>query len=486
MNIILIYRKIVEKSRCGIGLLGRKSQALAAKTSTQIKGVILRIKTLAAKISAQIRSLYNKLEKTGKSGKMRKIDLFLAISLTVLSLGFLIMNLTFKRPYQPKWTELHLSRQWETVFDSETFNELKTEFEELNPQLRIKQAAPEKIPGTGAPDTVFADNANRNYPDIIFMDDSMLSNLIKEKALLPLDSFSQTPDSIEQWATPLILSMDILFYNIDALKSAGFDRPPKTRDEFLKYTRALMEGSGIRGTALGLSPDDSNAIRREILSWYWAAGFSLFTDDGPQLDKKAWTDLIAFLLQINQTGTPPENAFEKTGARRLEEFAQGKLAMVIAPAQAISFLRDQPVEFDFGITTIPGTTAPGKHSLGLSGLYAGISSTCMYPEEARLFFTFLEEKKPALSAKVKAVPGCIQGMLPAVRGYPGDYLTEDPLYAKAWDIFESSDIATTFSGHTLAGEFEKIIREELSHCFSGQTNPAETAAAIEKRWASLQ
>jgi len=445
------------------------------------------LKTVFGAIAGKIKVWYTALTAAGKNWDAKRVDFFLAGGLAALTIGFLIMNLTFEKPQHPKWTELQVSGQWGSVFDSDTFNGLIAEFEELNPQLRIKHTIAEKAPGTDAPDTLIADNGNHNLPDIVFMNDSLLSNLIRQEALLPLNSFTQNSGNAGQWAIPLVLSMDVLFYNVDVLQSAGFDRPPKTRDEFLRYARAVRAGpGGAYGTAQGLSADDPHAIRREIFSWLWAAGFSVMKDGKPVFDRNALTELIAFLSQLNQAGPPGENAFDKTGAQRLREFAQGRLAMIIAPAQAIALLREQSVNFDFGITAIPETTVPGKTSLGLSGLYAGISGICEHPDEAWLFLSFLEEKIPALAARIKSVPGRIEGLLPTAQGSPVNYLRDDPLYAKAWDIFESTDIAETFSGYAPAAELEKAVREELRTCFDGNKSPANTADAIIRRWQEIE
>jgi len=445
----MIYRKFCEKSRCQAAGSPQGGSSLAQKITGIVKG-------------------WNK----------KKTDIFLIVSLAVLSLVFLITHLVNNnRHLLPAWTELQMSELWETVFDSESLGLLIAEFEELNPQLRIKQAMPEKTPG--AADASIANNASRGSPDIILMDDSLLSKLIREKEIIFLDSADS--ENSGQWAIPLLLSMDMLFYNIDLLMAAGFDRPPKTRDDFLRYARAVSaRPGGIYGTALGLSREDPHAIQRDVFSWLWAAGYDVIRDNKPVFDRAVMTDLFSFLAQANRTGIPGENAFEITGAQRLQEFAQGKLAMIAAPAQEIAFLREHPV--NFGVTNIPGGNVPGKNTLGLSGYYMGISGSCAHPDEARQFLSFLEEKSLVLNAKIKTVPGQLHGSLPAARGFTGHFLDEDEFYAKAWDIFESSGIAATFSGYPLAHELEQVIREELSNHFNSSTSLSEAVSAVQNRW----
>jgi len=189
------------------------------------------------------------------------------------------------------------------------------------------------------------------------------------------------------------------------------------------------------------------------------------------------TDLIIFLAQIKELAPQDDDFFTKTGTQQLQDFAQGKLAMIIAPSQAIFWLRGQSPDFEFGITVIPEATMPGKNNLGLSGLYAGICASCVNADAAWLFLSFLDEKSS--SFVTKAVPGRFHGMFAAQR--PAD-IYKDPLYEKAWDIFESSGIAETLFTFPLADELEIAVREELLDCFSGKSSPSAAADSIQKRW----
>ncbi len=412
-----------------------------------------------------------------------KIDLFIFIALIALTLGVIVFNIFSSGVGGIKRTGLIITGQWEALADADTLNELIREFEERNPRLRIQMAEQPKTQTPQIPPEKNPTASEELSPaDIIIFDDSRLGELIRQDALYPLDSVTENQGGVER-AIPLVLSMDLLFYNIGLLQAAGFDRPPKTRDEFVRYARAVSAGkSGVYGTALGLNPEDPLALKRDFFSWLWAAGVPLVQGGKPVFEGKAAVELVAFMGQLTEVSPGGESPFDKTGEQRLREFAEGRLAMIIAPVHAISFLREREAGFKFGVTAIPGAATPGKNSIGLSGFYAGIGGASSYPDEARIFLDFLVEKSPLLSAKIKTVPGSFSGHFLPAAGFSGDLLKDDPLYAKAWEVFESSDIAVTLSGFPRAVDLEKIAAGELRTFFAQGANPRDTAEAIQKQW----
>jgi ABC-type glycerol-3-phosphate transport system substrate-binding protein len=442
--------------------------------------------------------MYRKINEKSRAWNAKKIDVFLLLAATVLCLTFIGINL-FIKSAAPRRAELILSRHCEDLFGGEDVGAFIKEFEERNPELRISLEGADTGDFKGRPAA----------PDIIFFDEGRFK--VSRDALIPLNPYlppaetgagietgagaaAEVPAAaVDQRAILLVSFMDLFFYNIEILAAAGFDRPPKTRDEFLACAKAVsglragtggFTGSGVYGAALGLSEDDPLALRRDVFSWIWAAGADLNPPERggrPYFAGRTVIEVIAFLEQLNREGTLAPGIFVKTGADRIEEFAQGKIAMMIASSREIPLLRKRMAPSAFGVTIIPGSSAAGKSGLALSGIYAGISAGCPRPDEAWTFLAFLAEKSPALAAALGAVPGSF----PEVPGaFSGDYIREDPLYSKARDIFEASEIIQGFSEKS-AEELEHVVREELRLFFERDQSPADTAAAIQRRLDSL-
>jgi len=401
-----------------------------------------------------------------------RIDLFVVLSVFVLIITPVIINFAFKpnTGSNKKRTELFLSPRCEELFGRERTKKLLSDFGELNPDLRVKLPnVQDEKEGRGSP------------PDILIFDESDFSGLVADGALMSLEPYSGYETETPQLAIPLVSFMDLLFYNIDVLKAAGFDRPPKTRDEFLSYAKTVSSGgnaaSAAAGAAAGLSPKDRQAVSRDIFSWIWSDGGDFWqAEDMPVINSRPLIADISFFGRLYREGALAPNSFEMTGDQRLEEFAQGKVAMMIASTRAIPYLREKMGDDAFGITTIPGSGVAGKYNIGLSGFYAGIGVSCTHPDKALNFLAFLAEQSPLLCAELKAVPGNVLNFI------PGDYVKDDPFYSKARDIFESSEIIRGFSKMPAAEEFETAVREEIQIFFESGRTARETAEAIQRRW----
>jgi ABC-type glycerol-3-phosphate transport system substrate-binding protein len=390
--------------------------------------------------------------------KRRKIDI-LMLAAVIVVLSFIIVNracrtgtLTMSRRI-----EITISPQCKDFFGSDTVDALIQEFEAHNPDLRIQETSHENA-------------------DIVFFDDSELGSLINVQtdapALASLTPYIHIEVQPEQWAArwalPLVSFMDLLVYNIDILQAADCDRPPKTRAEFLAAARAVAKSNSalpdqkpVFPFALGLSSADPVALRRNLYPWIWANGGDIpvidTSGEKPPLSKVN-TETIAFLGQLNSENLLAPETFEKTTAQRLEEFAQGKIAMITASARDIAFLRRTARDITFGITAIPAA-APGKNRLGLSGIYAGINSDCALPDEAWTFLAFIAGKSNVFAEAVSAVPGSYPNVI------SGDYIKKDPLYSKARDIFEAADIIDYRPGQPFEAEINRIFTEKLAEAF---------------------
>lgn len=399
------------------------------------------------KITEKSRAFFQNFKNcTGKS-----IDGFLFLAVVVLTAALFVVGFFLKTINSLRRTDLFVSPQCETIFGRDTMDALIREFEDQNPELRIRRAA-------GVPDLVFFDEGDGNA-------------LARDGALASLSPYL-APETEQSPGAPLVFFMDLFVYNIELLKSIEYDRPPKTRIEFLAAARAIAalngaaadDGSAVYGYALGLSENDPLALRREIYSWIWAAGGEILLPGepgGPPELSRTAADIIGFFGQLNREGLLPPGTFTKTGAERLEEFARGKIAMMTISARELPLLKKRMGGAAFGLTVIPAATAQGKTLIGLSGIYAGISAASARPDDAWTFLAFLAGQSKTLSASLEAVPGSLPGIFPETGAFPGSYIQDDSLYAKAWDIFEAAETVTGYTENSQSEIIEPVVWEQL-------------------------
>lgn len=293
---------------------------------------------------------------------MSGFDIFLIIALLILIATPIAVNLLIKINDDNQLVNLYISARFEELLGNEMTDNLLNEFNENNPDIRVR----------------LINVQEEKEPDIIIYDETDF--LDKETALAVLNSFldlEHEEDQHKEFSVNLVTFMDVLFYNINILQEAGFDRPPRTRGEYNTYSRTMQE-----------------------------RGF--YTDDL----------------------TEPEN--NKPAKQKQEDFANGKAAMIVASTRAISYFKDNLEENIFSLSPIPYATdgSVGRYDINFTGIYAGINANSVNMDAAWRFIAFLKEQSSLFCEYFKAIPGTVSDII------PGDYVYNDPLYSKAWDIFE--------------------------------------------------
>jgi multiple sugar transport system substrate-binding protein len=286
--------------------------------------------------------------------------------------------------------------------------------------------------------------------------------------------------TIEAPEVPPFSFINVLYYNIELLREAGFSRPPKNRSEFSRYAKeAAGKKNDCRGLVLALGENSSRGVYDDIYPWIWAAGAPLLKEGKPALSSRTVVDSLAFLAALSKGGLITPGAFSSGVEEKREDFIRGKAVFMIASTADIALLRERMGEDAFGITAIPPPdNYAGRAVFGTGGWTVGIYSGSKHKEEAAIFTAFLSEKASLLSQKLQAIPGTGGGFPPQA--------AENPFYSKAWDLAISSDLAQEFSG--LPGEYklEEAFRKELLELFNDEKkSPAETAASIQKKWEAL-
>jgi len=407
-----------------------------------------------------------------------RIDLMIIIVLFILLIGPLVSSLFIGQKEKEKQVNLYLSPRCEELFTVEIMEKLLLEFQEHNPDIKIRIGTGSAAAEKDSKKANANDEVKNKEPDIYIFDEGEFSALVAANSLLELNPYTNYDSGAVQHAIPLVSFMDLLFYNMKILSEAGFASPPKTRDAFLTYARTVSKADlNASGSAISLNPNDRQSLSRDIFSWIWASGGNFWADEkGPNFNTRPIINDLTFLGILNREGLLAPDIFSTTGNQRIEQFAQGKVAMMIASARAIPYLREKMGDDAFGITTIPDSGTGGKYNIGISAIYSGINSESTHPEEAWRFLEFLAQKCPLLCEELKAIPGVVSDII------PGDYVLDDFFYSKAWDIFESARITEGFTGKPHAMEYKATVLEELETFFTTDRSAQETVNAIQRRW----
>jgi multiple sugar transport system substrate-binding protein len=286
-------------------------------------------------------------------------------------------------------------------------------------------------------------------------------------------------------AAPLIFAVDLLVYNIPLLQQAGFDRPPRTRNDFLLYARTIKALNGENqapnrgaayGLALGLSPLDPRGLHRDIYSWFHASGLPLANNGKPEFGGRPYTETLEFLATLNREGLIAPGSFSSSGAERIEDFIRGAAAMIIVSSRDLQYIREKMGSDTIGITLIPpADTYTGKPVLGLSTWYAAVSAESPYPDESRALLQFLQERSTLLAEALALSPGT---------GSYSPHISMDPLLDKIWDLYEEAELVPDITDPDAAKALDTAFRRELGRLFSPDipSSAEETTQAIRQSW----
>ncbi len=132
-------------------------------------------------------------------------------------------------------------------------------------------------------------------PDMAIAYQNDVSNYIKADAVIPLDSLMSDPNigftaddlkdiyptfidhypqyNNQVYSIAFMRSMEVMYYNVDMLKAAGFTNPPTTWDEFMNICAAVSK-----------PPDqycyELNTDASRFATWDWSRGGEMLSQDG--------------------------------------------------------------------------------------------------------------------------------------------------------------------------------------------------------------
>jgi ABC-type glycerol-3-phosphate transport system substrate-binding protein len=362
---------------------------------------------------------------------------------------------------------------WDGEMRAGSLQKLVDEFEAENPAIQVKLERRGK-------DDVFryllAEAAQTAPPagmpprcDVVALDPYWIPLLAQKKVLLQLDAsffdearvgaggavdsagvepFETFARADGYYAAPVARFPNFLFYNVTLVQNAGFDRPPKTREEFYDMCKKISSGSlGVYGFAV------SGDVWTDCFPLIWQAGVNLprllaqsaknGADDAGEggltadvfLNDRAVRQTLAFLRQLNEERVVLPYFASFSEDEKLKAFAAGRVAMISAPVSAASRLRPASGGPQFNITTIP---APGNYSgrpvFNCKAWFAGIPAAGEHIDSALIFLEFLMYKQREFAAAAGGIQTLRENRITP------EMEVRDDLHTKASNLFDGGEL----------------------------------------------
>jgi multiple sugar transport system substrate-binding protein len=370
----------------------------------------------------------------------------------------------------PKRVSVVFAQWWQTSMDKDVLNSIITDFENTHPliHVRLHNAGWEDIR-----DGLF--NTELDPPDVIAVDTGRLTEVAASGLLYilpPLEGDITTgivtaDAGLSRYYLPAVSFLHPLYYNVDILTAAGFLRPPRTREEFLDYARKVTDTSkGIYGTAF------SRNVWTDIFPWIWAGGA------GETIEKVNWTsrpvtNTLYFLSALNKERLVYPSPLSKREDELLEAFFAGNIAMFVSSQASAAEIRKRKPSLSFDVTTIPqATQSEGRHIFPVTEWALAIPAKSARKDAALSLLRYLIDRKHDLALAAHGISGYRYD-------HPVLGADEDPIDQMLRALYEASDTAAASILGPASESILNEIRNSMLALFAGDTNEAETAAAIQ-------
>ena len=384
-------------------------------------------------------------------------------------------------------TNLEFIQWWEPELPAGALRGIMDDFEAQNPGIKVTLVSG---PYANTRDQIVVGAASGTLSDVVGLDGAWVSDLAKQSAIAAMDDLMAASDfdasqvaaiiklNGNSYMFPVASFVYPVFVNLDLLEAAGVAGMPTTRTEFVEAARKLTDASKNQyGWVLPLSLQSPNGIQNDVMSWAWALGKSMLKDGKPDLTNEDVVGTLEFVQSMYDEGLISPGAFAKKEQDKVEEFVNGRVAMMVDSLAHINLIRDRNPDLKFGITALPAVDGyDGARGLPYASWGIGVSEHSPHKEEAFKLVAYL------MSADVNARLVSIANAFPGnVKAKP-DFVASDALFGTAFEIFQNGYLANEFVGLPVAEELMRQLGVEVQEMLQGNQTAAEAAAKAQAKW----
>lgn len=384
-------------------------------------------------------------------------------------------------------TNIEFIQWWEPEMPAGSLRSIMDDFEKANPDIKVSLVSG---PYSTTHDQIVVGAASGTLSDVVGLDGAWVNGLAKQGAIASMDGpmdaakydRGQIADIIKvdgkSVMFPLASFVYPVFVNLDLAKAAGVDTMPSNRSEFATAAKKMTNADKNQyGWVLPLSLQNPGGIQNDVMSWVWASGTSMLKDGKPDVENSAVVGTLTYVKSLQDAGVISPGVFAKREQEKVEEFANGRVGMMIDSLAHINLLRQRNPSLRFGISAIPAVDDyTGKRGLPYAAWGVGISDSSQHKAEAWKLVAYL--MSPEVNGRLVSLANAFPGNVHA----KPDFSKADPLFADAFKIYQNGRLANEFVGLPVAEDLMRDMTIEVQKTFDGQESAKEAAAATQKQW----
>ena len=384
-------------------------------------------------------------------------------------------------------TQIEFIQWWEPELPAGALRAIMDDFEAANPGIKVTLVSG---PYSATRDQIVVGAASGTLSDVVGLDGAWVNGLAKQGAIASLDSLmadakydqTQIADIIkvdgQSYMFPVASFVYPVFVNLDLAKASGVEKMPSNRTEFAEAAKKMTNAANNQyGWVLPLSLQNPGGIQNDVMSWAWASGRSMLKDGKPDLENDAVVGTLDYIKSLQDAGVISPGIFAKKEQDKVEEFVNGRVAMMVDSLAHINLIRERNPKLNFGISALPAVDGyDGKRGLPYASWGIGISNSSEHKAEAWKLVEYL--MSPEVNSKLVSIANAFPGNVHA----KPDFSKSDPLFEEAFKIFQSGRLANEFVGLPVAEDLMRDMNVEVQKMFDGQQTAKEAAANTQKAW----
>ncbi|MDN4479751.1 ABC transporter substrate-binding protein [Demequina muriae] len=385
---------------------------------------------------------------------------------------------------------LEFAQWWEPELPEGVLRGLMDDFEEANPGIEVELLSG---PYASTREQVVAGAASGTMSDVVGLDGAWVSDFVDQGSIADLTALmsdagyddgelaSQVQLGGSTYMIPVVNFAYMLFTNDGLLADAGVDAAPSTRSEFEAAAIAVSESDeNTSGWILPLSLETPNGIQNDVMSWAWASGGSMLTEDGaPDVNNPEVQSAVDFVVGLDEAGAIAPGAATLKEQDKVEEFSSGRVGMMISSLAHINTLRESSPDLDFSLHAVPAEDGyAGERGTPYASWGIGVAENSENKEEAWKLVEFLmsADANGELANAANAFPGNSTAV--------PEFVTQDEIFQSAFDVWNEGYPANEFVGLPVAEQLMRDMAEELQRVLNGDISVEDALTATQTKWES--
>ncbi|BCJ57586.1 ABC transporter substrate-binding protein [Micromonospora endophytica] len=386
---------------------------------------------------------------------------------------------------------LEFAQWWGAELPAGEFDKIINDFTAQNPDIKIKLLS---APYASTKQQLLTGAASKTLPDVVGLDGAWVNDFAKQGAITDITKLmadagyddselaSQIQLDGKTYMIPVVNFVYPLFVNKDLLTEAGVDKVPTTRTEFLDAAKKISASGGdAKGWVLPLDTAVPNGVQNDVMSWLWASGGSMLTDDGkPNLTSAEVKSTVEFVQSLNDAGVIAPGSLTMKEQDKVEKFSNGQVGMMIDSLAHINLIKENKPDLNFEVAALPAEDGfTGERGIPYASWGIGISDSTEHKAEAFKFVSYL------MSQETNAKLSTIANGFPGNKTAEPDFSNSDPLFKAAFDIYQQGYPANEFVGLPKSEDLMRSFAEQLQLVLTGKTSVDEALAKAQENWSSV-